>query len=255
MTTRTWQEIIGGRRRDETLDKVTAAVRALPMLLASHRRLSYLRSVAQHCIELNEAQMPARYLVDLWPEVRGVRSQVQMNIGHIAELPYGERAILDTLVRLQAPRTLFEFGTFTGATTTLLADAAPQDATIHTLDLPAGAYGSNTGLAAMIGREFRDQPAHAGRIILHRGDSKTFDFTPFEGSVDFIYVDAGHRYDDVLRDSKNAFKMLARGGMIVWDDYQPSHLGVIQVLNRLSERVDLVRIAHSRLVIFRDQRG
>jgi hypothetical protein len=41
--------------------------------------------------------------------------------------------------------------------------------------------------------------------------------------------------------------------VIVWDDYQASIPGVVRALNELAARVQLVRIAYSRLVIHRPQ--
>jgi hypothetical protein len=37
---------------------------------------------------------------------------------------------------------------------------------------------------------------------------------------DLAYIDAGHRYDDVMADSLAVWKMLEPGGIVIWDDYE-----------------------------------
>jgi predicted O-methyltransferase YrrM len=36
---------------------------------------------------------------------------------------------------------------------------------------------------------------------------------------DVIYLDASHRYNDVAADSTRAWKLLRKGGVLIWDDY------------------------------------
>ena len=40
-----------------------------------------------------------------------------------------------------------------------------------------------------------------------------------EGFFELIYIDGSHRYEDVLSDAKNGFRMLKQGGLMVFDDY------------------------------------
>src|SRR4051812_30179125 len=111
------------------------------------------------------------------------------------------------------PRTLFEFGTATGETTVLLAEAAPKGAIVHTLDLPEE-LAPEIG-AGVVGRAFRDKPQFAGIIVQHRVDLRSFDVEPFRRAVDFVFIDAGHDFDSVSKDSELAFQMLRPGGCIV----------------------------------------
>ena len=82
-------------------------------------------------------RIPEWYPAEIWPELRQICGMVPLDMTQTFELPIGERALLDGLVRLLRPKVIFELGTFTGATTKLLADAAPPQAVIHTIDLPA----------------------------------------------------------------------------------------------------------------------
>jgi predicted O-methyltransferase YrrM len=161
------------------------------------------------------------------------------------ELPYGEKVILDGIVRLLAPTTLFEFGTFTGETSVLLADAAPEGAVVHTVDLPEEL---DPEIGA-IGQAFKDRPEYANTIVQHRVDLRSFDSEPFRGTVDFIFIDAAHDFNSVTKDSELALKMLRPGGCIVWDDYHPSQWGTVKALNELRKSYPLIRIAYSRFVV------
>lgn len=146
------------------------------------------------------------------------------------------------LVRAARPRQLFEFGTFDGRTTLNLAANAPDDSRVATLDLPREAIA--TAVAPIHSHELRyaDKPASgsrfsqtalAGRIDQLLGDSGTFDFAPYHGSVDFIFVDASHTYEYVINDSLHAIRMLpASGGTILWHDYSRWD-GVTRALNDL----------------------
>jgi predicted O-methyltransferase YrrM len=209
--------------------------------MVSGYRLEYLNRLLYHWIYMTESRLAVRYLSELWPAITDIRAQPSVGISHTRELPYGERTILDALVRYLRPRTLFEFGTFTGTTTRLLADAAPDGAVTHTLDFPEA--------HELVGREFRDKAEYRDKIILHRCDSRRFNFEPFRGQMELIFVDAGHKYSEVLHDSKRALQMLAPRGVIVWDDYQACQPGVVRALNELASHIELIHVAASRLVI------
>jgi hypothetical protein len=65
------------------------------------------------------------------------------------------------------------------------------------------------------------------------GDSATFDFRPYEGRMDFVFVDGSHAYKYVMNDSRKALSLLRNGkGVILWHDY-PSWQGVADALNEL----------------------
>jgi hypothetical protein len=59
----------------------------------------------------------SKYLADLWPAMAQVQVETSMGIGHWWELPYGERSVIDAIVRYVKPPVSFEFGTFSGSTT------------------------------------------------------------------------------------------------------------------------------------------
>ena len=152
-----------------------------------------------------------------------------------------ELAILDSLVAARAPRTIFEIGTFDGRTALNFAANAPL-ATVHTLDLPVAvepALPLHSDDRTFIhrsqhgerGRRFAGTEEQ-GRIVQHFADSARFDYAPFHGRVDFIFVDGSHSYEYVLSDSASALAMAAPGALIVWHDYG-EWAGVTRALNEL----------------------
>ena len=198
--------------------------------------------------------IPERYLTELWPVIANVPAAASMEIGHWWELPYGERSVIDAIVRFVQPAVSYEFGTFSGSTTVLIANAAPGDAVVHTIDVPddmvVDDYTHSGISAAMMGAYIRDRPATGASIKFHRQLIEDFDFEPLKGGVQFIFVDASHDYEDVKADSRRALDMLSTDGIIVWDDYLAGmHPGVTRALDELSQEVSLVRIATTRLVV------
>lgn len=200
---------------------------------------------------MRENRLPVEYLTVLWPGLAGRPVEIDLSNMHHFELPYGERAIIGALVSFLRPMTIFEFGAFTGATTKLIADVMPRGAVIHTIDLPPDQIIWEDWIAGVIGQEFSSDPAYNEKIVLHRSSTRDFDFTQFAGKVDLVFIDASHEYDDVLHDSERALEILSNDGVIIWDDYQAGLTGVVSALNALSNQIQLVRIAHSRMVVHR----
>lgn len=196
-----------------------------------------------------------RPLDDLLP---GAGSQIPCLAHRLDDrsLPYAEAYVLAQLVRQLRPGRLFEIGTYTGAgSRILLQNAAPQ-AHLFTLDLPlAGDSMHLSGLSldpptdpGEVGREFRDAPI-AGRITQLWGDSATFDFTPYWGSIDLVFVDGAHSYDYVKSDSAAAVRLLAPGGVIVWDDCARHFPGLVLALDEVAREVPISVIKGTRLAV------
>lgn len=146
------------------------------------------------------------------------------------------------LVSATKPKRLFEVGTFDGRTTLAMTDNAAVDAETFTLDLPASGI---EGTALRIedherhlidkpesGARFRALPDVRDRIVQLWGDSAAYDYTKYEGSCDFVFIDGSHAYDYVISDSMVALRLLATRGTIVWHDYG-EWPGVTRALNQL----------------------
>jgi len=158
---------------------------------------------------------------------------------------------ISVLVRRYYPKRLFEIGTFRGRTTLHLALNSPPEAKVFTLDLPA-AKANNTKFqldptaSRYIQKErsgecFLDsQLPERSKITQLWGDSADFDYSPFMGTMDFVFVDGAHSYEYVVNDTKVAFSLLrARKGIIVWHDFaRKQQPGVTSAIIELAKDPD-----------------
>jgi predicted O-methyltransferase YrrM len=75
--------------------------------------------------------------------------------------------------------------------------------------------------------------------------------------MDLVLIDANHTYPFVRQDTESAFRLVRRGGAIIWDDYiwSPEHPeceGVTRCLNELACSRPIFQIRGTRLAIYRE---
>jgi predicted O-methyltransferase YrrM len=171
------------------------------------------------------------------------------------------RAVLAAICRTVEARTFFEIGTNRGRTAWTVARNNP-DVHVYTIDLADPGSVSEAQLALTDSdRDFFMQTNDRGeaylgtaeevRITTLVGDSATFDFSPYTGRMDVVFIDGSHSYDYVRNDTERALAMLAEGGVIAWDDY-PAIPGVYRYLNEIAPGLEhpLYHIVGTRLVIY-----
>jgi len=131
--------------------------------------------------------------------------------------------------------------TYLGATTWTVAHNQRR-ARVYTLDPP--------GLRVDRGRYFRGTP-EAERITQLLGDSASFDFSPYRGRMDLVFVDSSHSHSHVRSDTEAAFGMLSELGMIAWGDYT-HYPGVYTYLNEVAPTLDrpIFHIVGTRLAVY-----
>lgn len=168
----------------------------------------------------------------------------------------GELVAILALAKLAARTEVFEIGTFNGRTTLNLAANLGGNIIVNTLDLPPSArvrtklkldeadvqFAKKERVGEMYIRYGMEQ-----RIRQHFGDSATFDFSPYFGRIDVVFVDGSHSYEYVVNDTLNAIRMVRPGGLIMWHDYG-AWAGVTQAL-------DEMRLTHPSLGQMRHIRG
>lgn len=161
---------------------------------------------------------------------------------------------LVSLAKMLNARSLFEIGTFTGLTTWCLGRNLPG-ASIDTLDLPVEQQPSLELEATDWGNRRRPVQDHLYEVLPHEAsvtqhwaDSATFDFDPWKGSVDLVYIDGAHSEGYVRKDTESALLMVSDRGAIVWDDYWRQVRGVPTVLHEM-QQVPLMRVPGTRLVV------
>lgn len=168
-----------------------------------------------------------------------------------------ERGILLSLVKAVKPGTIFEFGTFLGETTFMLAENS--SAHVHTLDL-----GSSFDSAILDGFEKKNLAGHrsekkqfedracSSRVTQLLGDSTLFDFTPYLRRMQFVLIDGGHQLEVVTKDTASAFQMLdpAMPGCIIWHDYLNPHYQITEYLDGLSSEHRLYHVEETKYVVY-----
>lgn len=180
---------------------------------------------------------------------------VDLSFNEMGGISFKEAIFLGSLATSLSCQNIFEIGTFKGVTTYYLMSCISGK--IYTLDLPAEPMNTTLDVEnaekAFIGtkddeRFWVGKPG-AERIVSLRGDSATFDYSPYEGKMDFVFIDASHAYEYVKSDSLNALKMIHDDGVIVWHDYAPCWPGSVRALNELSSEIELRHIKGTSLVI------
>jgi predicted O-methyltransferase YrrM len=171
-----------------------------------------------------------------------------------------ETAVLLALIRVVRPRAVFEFGTYLGIQTLNMAANVDPGARVYTLDLDHEAFRQANQLPADrdISRrhlEHHDRLAFQGtqfedRVEILLGDSTTFDFSPYAGTMDLIYIDGGHDARTVRSDTEQAFLMLSddRDAVICWHDYgNPTYPAVTAEIERVAGSRDMFHIEETMM--------
>lgn len=140
-----------------------------------------------------------------------------------------ELLLIAQLARNRGVMNAFEIGTFDGRTALNLAANIGENGHVFTLDLPPedmsrAALPLACGDVNFIkkeqsGQRFAGTP-YARRITQLYGDSATFDFAPYQGQMDLVFIDGSHSYEYVRNDTEVALRLLKpSGGVILWHDY------------------------------------
>ena len=160
----------------------------------------------------------------------------------VGNISFEELFILVELLQTCQPITCFEVGTYDGRTALNMAANTSDDAVIYTLDLPRDQIGStifplNPADLGVVEKETSGARYRGTeweyKIQQLYGDSAAFDYTPYQGKIDLVFVDGSHTYDYVLSDSRNAITLLRNEkGIILWHDYSNIY-SVLKAINYL----------------------
>tara|TARA_Y100000590_G_scaffold347793_1_gene398545 strand:+ start:1787 stop:2572 length:786 start_codon:yes stop_codon:yes gene_type:complete len=175
-----------------------------------------------------------------------------------------EAWILSSLSKIS--KNIFEFGTCSGKTTSLMALNSPEDANIVTLTLnPDQAKNLNldgkdnkVSIRNIINESKYDKFIFSGKdfekkIKVIFMDSREFNVEKYLNKFDLIFIDGGHTYSLIENDSIKAFQMLKSGGIILWHDYVPgktSDKDVVKYLNKISKDKKIFHIENTSLCYF-----
>lgn len=170
------------------------------------------------------------------------RFSVQTFPGVGASVSLTEAAALAALIKLSNAKSVFEFGTYKGVSTTQLALNLPDDGVVYTLDLPEDhpVYISYSKLASADGMRIVVPEDQAHKVKYLKADSAEFDTTPYRGTMDLVFVDGYHSYEYVKNDTEKGLEMLRPGGIIAWHDCETGRPEVVRYLKSLTPLPKLV---------------
>ena len=195
--------------------------------------------------------LPERHVLDVLPQ----EAPVTVRLSHRTDSLW-IRAVtsyladlvgLCLLCQVLRPRSVFEIGTLNGYSAFHFALNTPPEATVFTLDLPPGdvalvfeptlldrdlvRYG-----AAATRYAFTDTEVE-GKVRPLKGDSATFDFSPWYREVDLFFIDGAHSYDYVRSDTDRALRCVRPGGAVAWHDFGRRGVnGVGRCVRELADR-------------------
>jgi predicted O-methyltransferase YrrM len=201
------------------------------------------------------------------------------NISDILAIPSGARIVLEHMsgeginnaidelaylalfAKVCEPQNIFEIGTFRGRTALNFALNSPDNCTVLTLDLPPDDRESfldktNTADASIISASFTGVD-YKGKDCEHKiiqlyGNSIEFDFSPYFGRMDIVFVDGAHHYEAVCADIANAVKMVKQGGWIIWHDFANygDYNDVTRAILDTLPREKIVQVANTELAAY-----
>ena len=161
-------------------------------------------------------------------------------------------AICSLVAQVRA-RSVFEIGTYDGRTTLAMARNLAEGGHVYTLNLPPDwedrhpdRASDDTALAKRVQSGERFLGAReAASITQLWGDSREFDYAPYRGKMDFVFIDGAHSEEYAEADTATALSLTRpEGGLIVWHD--ATRYGVVEFLRRF------VRTSGAPLRIIRD---
>ena len=150
-----------------------------------------------------------------------------MFVGRSAAIPARTiRAVVLTLLQHARPRAVLEIGTALGHMTANLTRWTGDDARIFTIDLVRGMSRATPGAVEQQGEvpdradwsRFANHFGKAHKAFFITADTMTYDFGRL-APLDFAFIDGAHDEDHVLNDSGKVYEALARGGWLVWHDF------------------------------------
>jgi hypothetical protein len=150
--------------------------------------------------------------------------------------------ILDSLLRMYNPKSVFEIGTNFGTGTNIICNAVPN-AKVYTLDLPFG-YGDAPLYLGQI--DFTGSKCKRPNTQL-RGDSTTFDYSLYP--CEFYYIDAEHTFENVFKETSSVL-MLNPKVIAFHDTDIPEVMNAIEMACAAfldMDKYDLIKVVDTRI--------
>ena len=169
----------------------------------------------------------SRSLFEAFPTQCPIRLTIEHIPGEGIYTAIDELAMLGYITVATDPNKIFEIGTFRGRTALNFALNSALECQVYTLDLPLDkravqdAYNAADVKiigASLPGIDYAGK-SEAAKIVQLYGNSLLFDFSPYFGQMDLVFVDGAHHYEASKSDTANALRMVRPGGVIIWHDF------------------------------------
>ena len=157
--------------------------------------------------------LPTLDLLDLFPDFEEQVSPYAFLEGGSTTI---DLALLKALARRYDACRYFEIGSWRGESVANVASVAKECISLSLSDDEMRQAGWNdryVATAKFFSRHLKN--------VVHIGhNSRTFDYTPYLGTCDLVFIDGDHSYDGVRADTEHAFRLLRDDrSAIVWHDY------------------------------------
>lgn len=168
-----------------------------------------------------ERGLPVVDILDLFPRFEETVNPFSLvKGGNILPI---DTALLTAIAKKSDSCRYLEIGTLCGGGVANVAKVAKECVTV---DLPPAEMRKKLKRSDRFFKEgcgfFSKSLGNVKHILC---DSKTLDFSTLDGKFDLIFIDGGHEYQTVKKDTENAFKMLRdNSSVIVWHDYKYDNL-------------------------------
>jgi predicted O-methyltransferase YrrM len=219
---------------------------------------------AQGVLGLNDRLLYKNIVIpsrELWEMCPGIED-VEITLGKLyppegSSISAYEMLVLGSIVKHERAKRIFEIGTSLGLTSYNLARNLPSDGILYTLDLPpvAAEDGQFETLFKVTNSDskmiFADRKNRRfcgtqmeRRVQQLYGDSATFDYGPYEKSIDIVFVDGAHSYEYVKSDTAAAMRLVKPGGLVIWHDYNDGYFwpDVFKYLQEVGRQQPVQRI-------------
>jgi predicted O-methyltransferase YrrM len=121
------------------------------------------------------------------------------------------------------PKKVLEFGFMNGGTLFHFLKNATPDCVFYTVDISFEKIAPNV----------KDELLNNSQINFLKMDSNKLEPKNIHDKFDFIFIDGGHDFETVKKDTENSLLFLSENGVIVWDDFNIDFDGVYKVINDL----------------------
>lgn len=153
----------------------------------------------------------------------------------------------------QRPRRVLEIGTARGGTLYLWSQASADDAVIASIDLPGGKFGGGYRACRIPLYQAFARPGQSLHLVRQssRDPALPASITGLMGGepLDFLFIDADHRFEGVATNFRLYAPLVAAGGTIALHDILPSarndEIEVHRLWARLEDLPTALTITHS----------